>query len=145
MGSLPPQLSSISEPRWRFSGPLTVPEANKSPVRRDAPFAVMCASICGALQYIPPNCGREIRCSFSRTSNSMSRPHASAALSSRYGSSAWLRAGGATRAASSASSGTIHGAMLVANDFPKNGPSGTYSQAWMSRADQSFTRHTPKT
>src|SRR2546430_683262 len=26
-GSAPPQLSSISEPRWSFSGPLTVPEA----------------------------------------------------------------------------------------------------------------------
>ena len=31
----------------------------------------------------------------------------------------------------------------VRNDLPRNGPSGTYSQAWRSRADQSFTRQTP--
>ena len=33
----------------------------------------------------------------------------------------------------------------VAKLFPRNGPSGTYSQAWMSRALQSLTRTTPKT
>ena len=33
----------------------------------------------------------------------------------------------------------------VAKDFPRNGPSGTYSQAWMSRADQSFTSTAPNT
>src|SRR3954451_20848338 len=50
-----------------------------------------------------------------------------------------------TRAASRASSGTTHGDTDVANDLPRNGPSGWYSHDWMSRADQSFTRHTPKT
>ncbi len=34
---------------------------------------------------------------------------------------------------------------VVANDLPRNGPSGWYSQAWMSRADQSLTSTTPKT
>ncbi len=33
----------------------------------------------------------------------------------------------------------------MANDLPRNGPSGTYSQAWMSRADQSLSRVRPKT
>ncbi len=33
----------------------------------------------------------------------------------------------------------------MANDLPRNGPSGTYSHAWMSRADQSLTRTAPKT
>ena len=33
----------------------------------------------------------------------------------------------------------------VAKDLPRNGPSGTYSQAWMSRADQSLSPTTPKT
>ena len=33
--------------------------------------------------------------------------------------------------------------MLVANDLPRNGPSGTYSQAWMSRALQSLRMTTP--
>ena len=36
-------------------------------------------------------------------------------------------------------------AIEVANDFPRNGPSGWYSQAWMSRALQSLTSSTPKT
>ena len=47
--------------------------------------------------------------------------------------------------AASASSGTTHGEIEVANDLARNGPSGWYSQAWMSRADQSLTSTTPKT
>ena len=35
------------------------------------------------------------------------------------------------------------GEIDVANDLPRNGPSGWYSQAWMSRADQSFSSTTP--
>ena len=34
--------------------------------------------------------------------------------------------------------------MDVAKDLPRNGPSGTYSHAWMSRADQSLRPTTPK-
>ena len=49
-GSAPPQLSSSRQPRWSRSGPLTVPEPNRSPVRADAPFTVMWASICAAVQ-----------------------------------------------------------------------------------------------
>ena len=33
----------------------------------------------------------------------------------------------------------------MANDLPRNGPSGWYSQAWMSRADQSLSSTTPNT
>ena len=33
---------------------------------------------------------------------------------------------------------------MEANDLPRFGPSGTYSQAWMSRADQSLKSTTPK-
>ena len=33
----------------------------------------------------------------------------------------------------------------MANDLPRNGPSGWYSHAWMSRADQSFTSTMPNT
>ena len=33
----------------------------------------------------------------------------------------------------------------MAKDFPRNGPSGWYSQAWMSRALQSLRSTTPKT
>ena len=34
--------------------------------------------------------------------------------------------------------------MEVAKDLPRNGPRGTYSHAWMSRADQSLSPTTPK-
>ena len=37
-----------------------------------------------------------------------------------------------------------HAAIEVANDLARNGPSGRYSQAWMSRALQSLTSTTPK-
>ena len=39
----------MKEPRWSFWGPLTVPEAYRSPVRRLAPLTVMCASCCAAV------------------------------------------------------------------------------------------------
>ena len=45
---------------------------------------------------------------------------------------------------SSASIVTTQGEMLVAKLLPRNGPSGWYSHACMSRADQSLTRQTPK-
>src|SRR4029450_11460811 len=35
------------------------------------------------------------------------------------------------------------GEMVVKKLLPRNGPSGWYSHAWMSRADQSFSRHNP--
>ena len=38
-----------------------------------------------------------------------------------------------------------HAETEVAKDLPRNGPSGTYSQAWMSRADQSLRPTTPNT
>ena len=70
----------------------------------------------------------------------MSRPHGRArAQVGQRPRVAWPAGG--TRAASSASSGTTHGEIDVANDLPRNGPSGTYSQACRSRADQSLTRH----
>ena len=72
----------------------------------------------------------------------MSRPHGSSPLSSRYGSSGSV-AGRRPRPGrlASAASGTTQGETEVAKDLPRNGPSGTYSHAWMSRADQSLTRH----
>ncbi len=49
------------------------------------------------------------------------------------------------RAASRASSGVTQAETDVAKDLPRNGPSGTYSHAWRSRADQSLSRKRPKT
>ena len=39
----------------------------------------------------------------------------------------------------------IHGETVVAKFLARKGPSGWYSQAWMSRADQSLSRASPKT
>jgi long-chain acyl-CoA synthetase len=73
-GSVPPQLSSSRQPRWPESGPLTVPEAKKSPVRVEAPFTVMWASIWAGVQYMVANGGRDTTWPFSRTSSARSKP-----------------------------------------------------------------------
>ena len=52
-----------------------------------------------------------------------------------------LRRWGDPGRATSASSGVTQAETLVAKDLPRKGPSGTYSHAWMSRADQSSSRH----
>src|SRR5882724_5592477 len=65
----------------------------------------------------------------------------------RYGSgrgSPGGRKNAGTRYGSSASHVTTHGEIVVAKFFERNGPSGWYSHDWMSRADQSLTRQTPK-
>jgi hypothetical protein len=38
---------------------------------------------------------------------------------------------------------TIHGEMVVAKFLARNGPSGWYSQVWISRADQSLSSTMP--
>src|ERR1700722_19821717 len=73
----------------------------------------------------------------------MSRPQSS--VSRRYGSGGGSWPGSGTRAACRAASGTTHGDIEVANDLPRCGPRGTYSQAWRSRADQSSTSTAPNT
>src|ERR1700740_2153477 len=58
-GSAPPQVSRMNAPRRARAGPETVPEANRAPVRVDAPFTVMCASIWAGDQYMVLYGGRE--------------------------------------------------------------------------------------
>src|SRR6202167_94466 len=101
----------------------------------------MCASIWAGVQYMVANGGRDTTCPFSRTSRLRSRPQLP--TSARYGSSSAWRGGGLTRACSSASSGTTHGEIDVANDLARKGPSGVVSQAWMSGADQAVARDGP--
>src|SRR5258708_25822531 len=48
------------------------------------------------------------------------------------------------RNGSSASAVTIHGEIVLPKFLPRNGPNGGISQYWMSRADQSLTRPSPK-
>ena len=132
----------MNEPAWSRRAPETVPEAYRSPGFTQAPLAVRCANCCAGVQYSPANGGRDTSVPFQYTASRMSYPVRSPA---RYGSTGGSWTGAATRAADSASSGTTHGDTDVANDLPRNGPSGWYSQAWMSRADQSLTSTTPKT
>jgi hypothetical protein len=112
-------------------------------VRTEAPFTVSWASICAGVQYMPANGGLDTSWPLIRTSSARSR--ADLPGSARYGSGGGSCGCGSVHAADNASSGTIHGEIEVANDLPPNGPSGTDSQAWMSREDQSLTRNTPKT
>src|ERR1700745_435836 len=53
------------------------------------------------------------------------------------------RGAGASRNGASASGVTTQGEMVVKKLLPRKGPSGWYSHAWMSRADQSFSRQKP--
>src|SRR5215207_1219515 len=79
------------------------------------------------------------------TARSSARPHGSPGARARGGSGGGSCTAPATRLPSRADSGVTQAAIEVANDFPRNGPSGWYSHAWMSRADQSFTSTTPNT
>jgi hypothetical protein len=65
----------MKAPRWSFSGPDTVPEANRSPVLVGAPLTVRWASICAGDQYIAEYGGRLTTSPFHSTSRAMSRPH----------------------------------------------------------------------
>ena len=73
-------------------------------------------------------------------------------MSSAHGSSRRYAAGsgscgsnGAARNGASAAIGVTHGEIEVANDLPRNGPSGWDSNACRSRALQSLSSTTPKT
>ena len=106
-GSAPPQLSSSRQPRCSRSGPLTVPEAKKSPVRVEAPFTVMWASIWAGVQYMVANGGRDTTWPLSWISSARSRPQC------RRGRSGTAAARGScgsmpVLACSSASSGTFY-------------------------------------
>src|SRR5882757_7022094 len=103
----------------------------------------MCASIWAGDQYMVLYGGRETTAPFHSTARSMSRPQSS--VSRRYGSGAGSWPGSGTRAACRAARGTTHADTEVANDLPRCGPRGTYSQACRSRADQSLTRTAPDT
>ena len=113
-------------------------------MRSEAPLTVRWASIWAGDQYIAEYGGR---LTTSPLSTHLEVDVEARRLLDRAGRAAAAGPGraAATRASSSAASGVTHGPTDVANDLPRNGPSGTYSQAWMSRADQSLSGATPKT
>jgi len=106
------------------------------------PFTVVWASCWAIVQYMWRKLVSEMMVSLSSISRLRSTPRLGSEV--RYGRGAGSWAGDGTRCPASASSCTIHGDIDVAKDLLRNGPSGRYSQAWMSRADQSLTRHSPK-
>ena len=108
-----------------------------------APFDVACASICGIVQYSVRALPRETTSPLSSISRSTSS--AQSAPPARCGSGGGSCTGASTRCASSNASGVTQAEIDVRNDLPRNGPSGTYSHDWMSRALQSFTSTTPNT
>ena len=133
----------MNAPRWSFCGPEMVPEAKKSPVRVEAPLTVVWASICAGDQYICPYGGRDTTSPFHATSRSMSRPHGCASVQvGQRGRILRGRWGLGPRERDQSYHPRRNG---VANHLPRNGPSGTYSQGWMSRADQSLTSTAPNT
>ena len=79
------------------------------------------------------------------TDRSMASAQSSSGRRRRYGSGSGSCGGPGTRQGASASRGVTQAASVVANDLPRNGPSGWYSHAWMSRADQSLSSAIPKT
>ncbi len=147
--SVQPQVSSSRLPRSRRVGPDTVPDANRSPVRSDAPLLVRCASCCAGVHRSPaaPGVATHRRTAAPAGASSSSNPIRVPVA--RRGEVVRRRAGRRPAARpwrpSSASSGTIHGDTDVANDLPRNGPSGRYSNAWRSRALQSLTTTAPMT
>ena len=107
----------------------------------NTPLAVRCANCCAGVQYRPRNGGQLTGTPFHSTVSSTSKVYRSASV--RYSATGGSCSGAGTRANSD--SGTIHGDTLVANDLPRNGPSGWYSHDCRSRADQSLTSTTPNT
>ena len=98
-------------------------------------------------------CGRPVHLAVRRPADDLAvpgaprgrRPAPTAALTARYGSGCGSCFGVAhLRRLAAPSSGTTQGEIVEANDLPRFGPSGTYSHAWMSRADQSLKSTTPK-
>ena len=77
-------------------------------------------------------------------SNTFPLPPSPSSSSRRYGSSSVPLSSPRARNGSSAAASTTQALMLVPKFFELNGPSGTYSHACTSRADQSFSSTYPK-
>ena len=149
-GSVPPRVSSMRLPACvRSSAPEMVPDANevagahRRAVRRDVRELLRGRPV-EPLGELDPR--HRVRLRASRASAARPRDAAAAPTAGRSSSAAQdgdPAASPCTSAGASASRGTSHGDTDVANDLPRNGPSGWYSKAWMSRADQSFTSTNP--
>mmetsp|Transcript_13634 Transcript_13634/g.23349 ORF Transcript_13634/g.23349 Transcript_13634/m.23349 type:complete len:248 (+) Transcript_13634:849-1592(+) len=145
---VPPYVSSSMHARLSSVGPLTVPEAMRSPGRRLQPVEVWWASICAMVQYTFLKLLRVTTAPVGwplgtmRTSSAMS--YVTRFFSLRYSSTGGSCGGAGHRNGSRASRVMIQGDMEVAKFLALNGPSGTYSHRCTSRALQSFMITMPK-
>src|SRR5882757_8747651 len=147
-GSVPFQLISNRLPRWCFPGPEMVPDPKRSPTFMAQPDEAWCTNCCTDDQYMYLKLVRQIpAASFmppARRATSSCRSKLFGCVCCRYGSGAGSCTGPCSRNGSSASRVTIHGLIEVANALAWNGPSGTYSHCWISRALQSLSSTKPK-
>jgi hypothetical protein len=134
-GSFPPLVASSRQPASPPASPDIVPLPRRSPVRMLHPVIVWCANICGKLHSkffelvlvrVAPLISTASDISYTDFSS----------LSMRYFCSGVLeiRGRGVVRKGSSAHGSTIHGEIVVPKFLEVNGPSGTYSNAWISLA-----------
>ena len=152
----PPAVRSSRQPAPSSPVPEMVPLARRSPGRSGHPLLAWWATIWATVQYMPRNAARLTRtgarprrrisalASHASTVTSMP-PAASFAAEARCGGAGGSSAGrpAEQRKGARASRVTTQGETLVAKLFDRNGPRGCASQAWRSRADQSFTRQSP--
>ena len=144
IGSRPPQVSSMKAPRWSFvragdrAGGEQVAGARRRPVdghvRQHLRGRPVHLPVRRAADHVAVPLDGEV---------DVESPRCAPAQVGQRLRVSWPGRG--TRAASSASSGTTQGDTDVAKLLPRCGPSGTYSHACRSRADQSLTSTAPKT
>ena len=140
-GCSPPQAISIRLPQPSRSGPDTVPVARRSPVRSAAPFDVRCATSCDSRPVDVARLGRLTTVSFRDELQvhvvcpRLGAPQLRRNLLPLLGTVDPERA-------RARHIGTTQAEIEVANDLPRNGPRGWYSNAWTSLADQSLTSTT---
>lgn len=133
-------MTSSRLPRLSASVPEMVPVPRRSPVRSGHPVILWCATSCGnensrLLDDVFDSVCVAPHGVVSETERSMLYT-LYCSFSCRYGCSgiSVVRGSGSARKGSRASIRTTHGEIEVANDLDVKGPSGTYSQPWISRA-----------
>ena len=125
-------------------GPHTVPEPNRSPAPVDGAVDRQVGELLGERPvHLPRSCVAAMLLAVELDGEVEVEAPRPVGAQVRVG----LRVlpGGSTRNGRRASSVTTHGEIVVAKLLPRCGPSGWYSKAWMSRADQSLSSTTPKT
>ena len=139
-GSAPFQVSSMNEPAPPLSPGPRSSQASRSPgAQRGAVDRQVGDLLGGAPVQVAGVAARDDVAVELDLERDVERPRLLTQVGQRRG---LLRGRGDAR---ERGDGTTQCPIDVANDLPRNGPSGWYSQAWMSRALQSLTSTSPKT